>query len=32
MHGAKKPETGKIRIERFVAMLGRGEVNRPEKG
>lgn len=31
-HHAKKPETRKARIEKFVAMLERGEVVHPKKG
>ena len=31
-HTAKKPETRKARIEKFVAMLERGEVIHPKKG
>jgi uncharacterized protein YdeI (YjbR/CyaY-like superfamily) len=30
-HGAKKPETRKARIEKFVAMLARGETIHPKK-
>ena len=30
-HGAKKPETRKARIEKFVAMLARGETIHPQK-
>jgi uncharacterized protein YdeI (YjbR/CyaY-like superfamily) len=30
-HGAKKPETRKARIEKFVAMLERGETIHPQK-
>jgi uncharacterized protein YdeI (YjbR/CyaY-like superfamily) len=30
-HGAKKPETRKARIEKFIAMLERGEVIHPKK-
>jgi uncharacterized protein YdeI (YjbR/CyaY-like superfamily) len=31
-HNARKPETRKARIEKFVAMLERGEVIHPKKG
>jgi uncharacterized protein YdeI (YjbR/CyaY-like superfamily) len=31
-HNARKPETRKVRIEKFVAMLERGEVIHPKKG